>query len=129
MKGDDIAMRLLEFSCQVLRVVSALPADRSGKHIAGQLIRCGTSGGANYEEARAAESRADFAHKVAVAAKEVRESKYWLQLIETAGLVPEIDLRGLVGEGRELTAIPGASVRTARQSPSRRRPESGGNGS
>ena len=68
MKGDDIANRLLEFSAQVLRVVSELPNDAAAKHVARQLTRAGTSGGANYEEARGAESRADFAHKVLVAA-------------------------------------------------------------
>ncbi|MBI3722350.1 four helix bundle protein [bacterium] len=62
MKGDDIADRLLEFSAQVLLIVGELPANGAGKHVARQLTRAGTSGGANYEEARAAESRADFAH-------------------------------------------------------------------
>ena len=82
MKGDDIAERLLELSVQVVRLVARLPKSPEGKHVARQLLRSGTSGGANYEEARAAESRADFAHKVLVAAKEVRESAYWLRLTQ-----------------------------------------------
>ena len=62
MKGDDIANRLLDFGAQILRLASKLPADQASRHIARQLVRTGTAGGANYEEARAAESRANFVH-------------------------------------------------------------------
>ena len=73
-KGDDIALRLRRFAVRVLRVVRALPADLAGKHVARQLVRSATGGGANYEEARGGESRADFVHKVSVARKEMREA-------------------------------------------------------
>ncbi len=87
--------------------------DFAGRHIATQWIRSATSAGANYEEARAAESRADFAHKVGVAAKEMREACYWIELIIAAQmLVPApTELRR---ESRELAAILNASARTAR---------------
>ena len=114
MKGDDIAERLLELSVQVLRLVAKLPKNPEGKHVAKQLLRAGTSGGANYEEARAAESRADFAHKVLVAAKEVRESAYWLRLTRRAGLSLDPNLPTLFGECNELVAILKASAKTAR---------------
>ena len=73
-KGDDIAVRLVNFGAMVVRLVAALPQDRAGKHIADQLLRSATSGGSNYEEGRSAQSRRDFVHKVSLAAKEMRES-------------------------------------------------------
>ena len=82
--------------------------------MARQLTRSATSGGANYEEARCAESRADFAHKVLVAAKEVGESVYWLRLTQRTRLSCSTDLGALIGEGRELVAILKASAKTAR---------------
>lgn len=77
MKGDDLAERLIELAVRVLAVVDALPRTVAARHIANQLARSGTSAGANYEEARGAESRADFAHKLGVAWKEIRETLYW----------------------------------------------------
>ena len=114
MKGDDIANRLLEFSAQILLVAGELPSNTAGKHLARQLTRAGTSGGANYEEARGAESRADFAHTVLVAAKEVGESVYWLRLAERAALARGERLAGAIREGTQLAAILRASARTAR---------------
>ena len=76
MKGDDIAERLIDFAVRIIRLGAALPKNQVGKHIAGQVIRSGTSVGANYEEARGAESRADFIHKVTIALKELRESLF-----------------------------------------------------
>ena len=85
-----------------------------GKHIGGQLVRCGTAGGANYEEARGAESRADFAHKAGVAQKETRESVYWLRLTERSVLAPELLVKELIQEGQGLVAILKKSVITAK---------------
>lgn len=65
-KGDDISMRLLDFAVRIIRLVAELPKNVVGKHVAGQLIRSGTSAGANYEEARGGQSRADFIHKLAL---------------------------------------------------------------
>ncbi|HEV7223266.1 MAG TPA: four helix bundle protein, partial [Pirellulales bacterium] len=59
-KGEDLAERLLDFAVRAGKVADALPKSRLGRHVAGQLVRCGTSPAPNYEEARAAESRADF---------------------------------------------------------------------
>ena len=87
MKGDDIADRLLDLGVRVMRLVEALPRTMAGKHLAGQLLRSGTSAGANYEEARGAESRADFIHKLGIAWKETRESLYWLKLIHRSALI------------------------------------------
>jgi len=114
MLGDDLADRLLAFAARALHVVSTLPSSPMGKHLARQLTSSATSGGANYEEARCAESRADFAHKVLIAAKEVGESVYWVRLIHRSRLSCSPDLVALVGEGRELVAILEASAKTAR---------------
>jgi four helix bundle protein len=114
MIGDDIANRLLEFAAKTLRIVGALDSSATAKHVARQLTRAGTSGGANYEEARGAKSRADFAHKTLVAAKEVRESVYWLKLIQRTGLAQGDRLAWAIDEGLQLAAILKASANTAR---------------
>jgi four helix bundle protein len=111
--GSDIAGRLLELAVAVLRVSNELPREPAGRHVAAQLTRAVTGGGANYEEARAAESRGDFIHKIGVAAKELRETVYWLELIQRTAWTTQ-DLRSMICEAEELSAILGASARTAR---------------
>ena len=115
MKGDDIAERLLDFATEILLVVGGLPKKLEAEHIARQLTRAGTAGGAHYEEARGAESRADFAHKVLLAAKEVGESVYWLRLVRRANFSRRPTLDRAIAEGGELVAILKASARTARK--------------
>jgi four helix bundle protein len=112
-RGRDIAERLLEFAVVVVRLTNELPKNAAGRHVAAQILRSATSGGANYEEARSAESRADFVHKVGIAAKEMRESAYWIALIHRSGLTTT-DLERAVREARELAAILFASSRTAK---------------
>jgi four helix bundle protein len=113
MKGDNIAARLLSFGANVVRLVASLPQERVGKHIGDQLLRSATSGGSNYEEARSAQSRRDFVHKVSLAAKEMRESIYWLGLVEATNLAPGFDTRAIKAEGTELVAILMSSAKTA----------------
>lgn len=113
-KGDDIARRLLRFAVCVLELVRTLRRDSVGRHVGRQLTRSSTAGGANYEEARSAESRGDFAHKVSIAAKELRESLYWLNLISEANLTPNKPPNELGREASELVAILTASAKTAR---------------
>jgi four helix bundle protein len=113
-RGQDIAERMLDFGADALRLTSKLPITAIGRHISLQLVRSATGAGANYEEARGAESSGDFAHKIGVASKEIREALYWVQLLARSGWVRE-DLRGMIAEAAELTAILGASVRTARR--------------
>lgn len=114
MKGDDIASRLLDLAIASLRLATELESSAIGKHIARQLIRSSTGGGANYEEARSAESPADFAHKVAIAAKEVSETVYWLKVVDRAQLSAAQDRVHWMEEGRQLVAILTASARTAK---------------
>jgi|APMed6443717190_1056831.scaffolds.fasta_scaffold00055_17 four helix bundle protein len=114
MKGDDIARRLLSYAVGVMRLMGKFSRDAGAKHVAQQLARSGTAPGAHYEEARRSESRADFVHKLRIAAKEAGESVYWLRLAHHARLV-DADVGPLVQEGTELTAILTASVATARR--------------
>jgi four helix bundle protein len=79
-----------------------------------QLVRSATGGGSNYEEARGAESRADFIHKVSIAIKELRESLYWLRLVDLSEL-SEQPTDQLIGEANELVAILTSSVKTAKR--------------
>lgn len=113
MKGENISQRLLNFANQVLQIVSKLPRDFAAKHIAKQLVRSATGSGSNYEEARGAESRADFVHKIKVSAKEMRESHYWLRLLDNSKIVVETDLSSVIREAHELVAILTASAKTA----------------
>jgi four helix bundle protein len=115
MTPDDLAERLLDFAVRVGKVVDALPDTRLGRHIAGQLIRCGTSPAPNYEEGRAAESRADFVHKLSVCLKELRESRYWVCLIVRAELLPKPRMEPLRQECEQLCKVIGKSVSTARR--------------
>ncbi len=81
MKGDDLSARLLDDAVRVIRLVSVLPKNPIGRHLGNQLARCGTSAGANDEEARGGQSRADFVHKLGIAWKDMRESSYWLKIV------------------------------------------------
>jgi four helix bundle protein len=122
MNPDDLAERLLEFAARIGKAVDALPGTRLGRHIAGQLIRCGTAPAPNYEEGRAAESRADFVHKLSIALKELRESRYWLRLIVKAGLLSERKMSGLLDEATQLRRILGKSIATANRAKQRGNP-------
>lgn len=114
MKGDDIANRLLDLAVACLRLAAEIETNVVGKHIARQLVRSSTSGGANYEEARSAESSADFVHKVAIAGKELSETVYWLRLASRAGLSSTNELSHWTDEGQQLVRILAASARTAK---------------
>ena len=85
-----------------------------GKKIADQLIRSAMSVGANYEEALGADSRADFAYKLQIALKEIRETRYWLCVILAAELTPRFGVESLVDEATQLRAILAKSIATVR---------------
>lgn len=115
MKPDDLSERLLELAVRIGKVVDALPETRLGKHIAGQLVRSGTSPAPNYEEACAAESRRDFIHKIRIALKELRETRCWIKLIMRSDLLPEARMSEIANETDELCKILGQSLVTARR--------------
>lgn len=113
----DLEDRLLEFSARLIKLVDALPASRAGNHVAGQLLRCGTSPFANHGEVQAAESLKDFVHKLGVCLKELKEIKRWIRLIARIELVPVKRVRPLLIETEELIRIFSASIRTAEKNP------------
>lgn len=111
----DLEDRLINFSVRIVRLVEFLPESKTGNHIRGQLLRCGTAASPNYAEARDAESRADFIHKLKIVLKELRETKVWLILILRAEIVsPNNRLEPLLQECDELISIFVKSVKTAK---------------
>jgi four helix bundle protein len=120
----DLAGRLIDFTIRVLNVVEALPNNRVGKHVAGQLVRCGSSSAPNYSEACAAESRRDFIHKMKVCLKELRETHTWLTIVRRKPLIePVTKLDGVLSECNELVAIFVASLETAKRNAKDQREE------
>ena len=85
-KADEIQQRLIRFGARTTRVAKMLPRTIEGRYISQQLIRSGLSGAPNYAEARAAESRADFIHKLRIVLKELNETRSWLEQIVANGL-------------------------------------------
>ena len=118
-KGEDIEERTLSFAARIGKVVDALPETRLGRHIAGQLIRSGTSPAPNYAEACAAESKNDFIHKLGIVLKELRESCVWIKLITRSELLPIPQMAPLLDECEQLGRIIGQSLITAKASRSR----------
>jgi len=118
--GNDTAQRWLHFAIDLRRVVAQLPQtkDPAARYVASPRIRSATSGGANDEEARAAERRDDWVHQVIVAAQEVRERSDWLRWIQDT-VWAEVDVGAAIRAAGELTARSGASARTARTRPHR----------
>ncbi len=114
MKERDLDDRLLDYAARIVRVVGALRGTTTGRRIGDQLLRSGTSVGANYQEAQGAESRNDFVHKVQISLKEVRESHYWLSLIVRAELLPAEQVEPILAESRELRAMLSKAVATAK---------------
>jgi four helix bundle protein len=110
----DLEERLLEYSVRIVKLVEKLPNTRAGNHVAGQLLKSGTSPYPNHGEAQAAESKKDFIHKMRICLKELRESKRWQKLIQRVPLVKPPDrVDDLLQETEELIKIFVSSIRTA----------------
>jgi four helix bundle protein len=114
MDRRDLDERLLAYGARVIKLVESLPRTLVGRQIGDQLLRSATSAGANYEEARGAESRSDFVHKMQFALKELRESHYWLRLLVKAEIFPIERLADLLDEATQLRAILSKSVATTK---------------
>ena len=112
-KGDDIQERLIAFAVEIIKLCSFLPKNSAGSHISGQLLRSGTSPAPNYGEARGAESRRDFVHKLGIVLKELNETEIWLAIIKRSELLPLEKVQPVAQENKELCRIVGASIRTA----------------
>jgi four helix bundle protein len=120
MTSEELAERLVNFAARVGKVVDSLPDTRMARHVAGQLVRSGTSPAPNYEEACAAESRADFTHKLSIRLKELRESRCWIRLIIKTEMLKEQRMGELLDECNQLCNIIAKSIVTAKENKQKR---------
>jgi len=111
----DIQQRTFEFAKQIVLLVDRLPRTLAATEIGRQMLRSGTSVGANMQEADAAESRSDFIHKVSIALKEARETRYWLKLTDATILSNDPEVQALLQESTELTKILFTIIANARK--------------
>ncbi len=114
-KADDLEGRLVRFAIAIVTLTGQLPQNFQAKHIATQLLRSGTAAAPNYAEARAAESRADFIHKLKIALKELNETAVWLRILQGSFAIKADFVARLVAENTELSKILVASIQTARR--------------
>jgi four helix bundle protein len=112
-KANELEERLIDFAVRVVKLSGNLPKTSAGKHIAGQILRSGTSPAPNYGEARGAESHADFVHKLRIVLKELNETSIWLRVIERSQLLRRELITDIIGENRELCRIFTSSLKTA----------------
>ena len=111
----DLEERLLHFSANIIRLTETLKPSRAGNHVAGQLLRSGTSPYPNHGEAQSAESANDFIHKLKVSLKELRETQRWILLVKTVPLTEDLSLtEKLLKECDELIRIFVTSIKTTR---------------
>jgi four helix bundle protein len=111
----DLRDRTRCFALRIIRLVESLPRTRTANVIGHQLLRCGTSVGANYRAACRARSSAEFCSKVGIVEEETDEAVYWLELLIQSNLVRGDRLGPLIAEANELLAITVASIKTARR--------------
>ena len=105
MSKAELLTRTKTFGLRILNLVDHLPRTMSGRAIGSQLVRSGTSVGANYRAACRSRSRAEFAAKLGIVAEEADETVYWLEMLRDAKLIPKGKLSELLKEANELTAI------------------------
>ena len=111
----DLDERLINFSVAIIDISEILPKTFAGIHIAGQLVRSGTSPALNYGEAQSAESRNDFIHKMKVSAKELRETYNCLRIIKKKNWCPEVKMDPILDEINQLISIFVKSIETAKR--------------
>ena len=114
LSSEQLEDRLIKFAVRIGAVADALPDSRLRKRIAEQIVRSGTAPAPNYSEGCAAESRRDFAHKLIISLKELRETKTWLRIIRKADLLPAERLHKITDETDQLCAILSQSVHTVK---------------
>ena len=110
----DLEERLIKFAIRIIKLADSLPKTRAGNHVAGQIVRSGTSPAPNYGEAKDAESRKDFIHKIKVVLKELRETYVWLRIIRGSKMLSSNSLKEIITECDELISIFVSSVTTAK---------------
>lgn len=120
MRNENLKQRMKEFALEVIKLVEALPNDRTSDVLGRQLLRSGTSVGANYRAACRAKSTADFISKMGTVEEEAGESGYWIELLVESGKFGFSAAARLAEEADQLTAISVASITAARGSGGRR---------
>jgi four helix bundle protein len=113
--SDQLENRLIEFAARIIRLAGRLPKNFQGRHVAHQILRSGTAGAPNYAEARGAESRADFIHRMRIVQKELNETAVWIRIMAKSSLVSPDLLIDIPAENKELCRIASASIRTAQK--------------
>ena len=113
---EKLDERTFKFALRIVKLVSVLPHSPLGDVLGRQLLRSGTSIGANIEEAHAASTKRDFTYKMFIALKEARETNYWLRLIKDAELMSATRIDSLVQESLEIKLILAQSVITSKKS-------------
>lgn len=114
MNAEDMKKRTLAFALTIIRLVQGLPRTKEADVIGRQLLRSGTSVGANYRASCRARSQADFVAKMGIVEEEADESIYWVELLVDAGVVNSNAVAELLDEANQITAIVVSSIRTAR---------------
>ncbi len=114
MTPEELKTRTKAFVLRTIKLAGVMPRDQAGEIIGKPLLRSATSVGANYRAACRAQSRADFAAKLAIVAEEADETLYWLEWLGESGLITPERLKGLIKEANELVAIVTASRKTAK---------------
>jgi four helix bundle protein len=112
---EYLQQRTYRFALRIIRLIDSLPKSRSADHIAGQLLRCGTSVGANYRAACRARSAAEFRSKLGIVEEESDESALWLELLADAKLMKKERIVALHREANEITAMVVASIKSSRR--------------
>ena len=115
MNREEMKKRTKQFALRVIQLIESLPRTRTADVLARQLLRSGTSVGANYRSACRAKSSADFVSKMGTVEEEADESLYWMELLIDAGIVESKMLEPLMKEADELLAITVSSIKTARR--------------
>ena len=122
----DLEERLIAFAVSVIETCERLPDTRAGNHVAGQLVRSGTSPASNYGEAQSAESRKDFVHKMKIALKELQETRVWLAIVQMKAFGDSHGkLDSVQSECQELIRIFAKSISTAKAGGKPRTPAGG----
>ena len=120
MENDNLKRRTKQFALRVIKLVESLPQDQVARVLGKQLLRSGTSVGANYRAACRSKSAADFIFKMGIVEEEADESGYWMELLQDSGRIKATKVSALMQEAGELTAIAVSSINTARKTPRRR---------
>lgn len=115
MHKDELSGRTRAFALRVMELATALPSTPAAKVIRDQLLRSGTSVGANYRAAKRAKSNADFISKMGTVEEEADESMYWMELIIESGFMTNAQLSDLYNEADEILAMTVSSIKTAKK--------------